>query len=292
MPMQNRVFIKAYEAVSAAGYGIDEIFENLLDKRCFLLEDSDFTDGEKALITGRIKEFEKATAFCRAIAPIDTVVFESKNSFEALMTAFEELQSGKYKEVLVFASYKLDGVQIKKLQEERRYSQSVAKPFDFESDGLNAGETIVSVLLSTEKCDTELLGIGGGTSDVESIKGALQNSHTNAADIEYVEAAASGVPSKDRSEAAALAEIFAQGAIISSSKGLTGDAFTASALLSLVMAAKAVDEGIIPASAFLEHSFTNNITLAYANKFKQTKKALVHSNEDEGKYASFVIARA
>jgi len=121
---------------------------------------------------------------------------------------------------------------------------------------------------------------------------ALKNSHTNASDIEYVEAAASGVCSKDRSEAAALSAVFGQGALISSSKGLTGNAFTASALLSLVIASKAVSEGIIPASAFLEHSFTNEINFAYANKFKKINKALVHSNELDGKYASFVIGKA
>jgi len=81
------------------------------------------------------------------------------------MTAFEEVQSGKYKEALILALYKLDGAQIKKLQEDGRYSQSVAKPFDFESDGLNAGETVVSILLSAEKGDIELLGLGTGEND-------------------------------------------------------------------------------------------------------------------------------
>jgi 3-oxoacyl-[acyl-carrier-protein] synthase I len=290
--MQNRVFIKAYEAVSTAGYGVDEMFENLLNRRCFISEDSDFMVGEKALATGKIKDFEKATVFCLAIAPKDTVVFRSENSSEALITAFEELQSGKYKEVLVFASYKLDNEQIEKLQKEGKYSQSVSKPFDFETDGLNAGEVAVSVLLSTQKADIELLGCSLDKEAEAAISSAIENAKITNKDIDYIEAAATGVTADDRREAAALAAVFGQKPLVSSSKGLTGHTFTASALLSFVIATKAIDEGIIPASSFLEHSFTNEITLAYANKIKQANKALINSNEQEGKYASFVIGKA
>ncbi len=290
--MQNKVFIKAYEAVSVAGDGTDEIFENLLDKRCLIRENPDLTVGDKTLMSGKIKDFEKATALCLAITHKDTPIFKSKNSSEALISAFEELKSGRCSEALVFASYKLEKKQIEQLQTEGKYSQSVAKPFDFETDGLNAGEAVVSVLLSTQKSDIELLDYAASEEEAAAMDTALKNAALGATDIDYIEAAAAGVPSKDRSEAAALSAVFGQGALISSSKGLTGHAFTTSALLSLVVAAKAMSEGIIPASSFLEHSFTNEISFAYANKFKQINKALVNSNEDEGKYASFVIGRA
>lgn len=211
--MQHRVFIKSYEAVSAAGYGIDEIFENLLDKKCFIVEDGDFLIGGNALLTGKIEELEKAKKFCTAIAAADTPTFAT---IELAITA---LQNETTKEALVTASYGLNSEEILRINQEGKYSQSVAKPFDFESTGVNAAE------------------------------------------------------------AEALSQIFGQKPLVSSSKGLTGHTFDASRLLSLAVAAKSINEGIIAANSSLEYSFTNIISFAYVNKIKKIKKALVNSKE-------------
>ncbi len=281
--MQHRVFIKAYEAVSIAGYGIDEIFENLLNKRCFITEDNEFCTSGKPLCTGRINEFDKAQEFCVAIGGANTPTFAT------LKSAVEALQSQTTKEALVVASYRLNKEEITKINQNGRYSHSVAKPFDIESAGLNAAEATAAILLSTQNGDLELLGIGEGKDAFLSIGDALANSQLKAEEIEYIEAAASGVLSEDAAEAEALSQIFGQKPLVSSSKGLTGHTFDASMLLSVAIAAKAMNEGIIPASSFLEHSFTNKISLAYANKIKKIGKAIVNSNE-ANRYSSVVLS--
>jgi 3-oxoacyl-(acyl-carrier-protein) synthase len=288
--MQNRVFIKAYEVVSAAGYGIDEIFENLLDKRCLLSENFGVTIGEKELVVGKIDDFAQAEKFCAAIAKIDTPIFKSDSSADALIKAYSALQNGEADEALVVASYKLDTEIIFGLYARGKYSQAVAKPFDFETDGLNAAEVSVSILLSTKSGNLELLGYGTGTDIPQSITSALQNSHTDVDEVDYIQATATGVVADDKAEAAALSSIFGQKPLVSSSKALTGHTFEASTLLNLSIAAKSIEEGIIPASAFLEHSFTNEISFAYANKIKSVKKTVINSNESGNKYISIVIA--
>lgn len=288
--MQNKIFIKAYEAVGAAGYGIDKIFENLLNKKTLLSENFGVTIGEKKLVVGKIDDFTKAQKFCAAIAKTDTPIFKAASSTDAFIEAYKALQNGETDEALVVASYKLDAKTISELYEQGKYSQAVAKPFDFETDGLNAAEVSVCVLLSTQSGVLQLLGYGVDTELANSITFALENSHTNASEIDFIQATATGVIDDDKTEAAAISSIFGQKPLVSSSKGLTGHTFEASTLLNLSIAAKAIEEGVIPASAFLEHSFTNEISLAYANKIKSVKKAVVNSNESNNKYISIVVA--
>lgn len=286
---KNRVFIKAYEAVSVLGNGIDEIFENLLNKRCFIGESSDFTIDEKSLAVGRIKDFNEAWKFCTAIAEPNMPVFKTVDCADSFQNAFEALQSGEIKNALIISSYTLNKEQILRLYKDGKYSQAVAKPFDYESDGLNAAEAVVSVLLSTDVGELELLGIGADDDLENSINMAISNSGINAEDVEYIQATATGITRDDRAETVVLSKIFGQKPVISSSKGLTGHTFEASELLNVVVAAKAIGEGIIPASAFLEHSFTNDVSFAYANRIKKIETALINSNKNLDKYTSLVI---
>ncbi len=135
------------------------------------------------------------------------------------------------------------------------------------------------------------IAIGLGGDFCSAMDAALKNAQVAANDIDYIEAAAAGIPEEDKAEATALAKMFAQKPIVSSSKGLTGYSFGTSSLLSLIVAAKTLQEGVIPASSFLEHSFTNEVSFAYANKIKQIDRAVINSNEDENEYASLVIAK-
>ncbi len=290
--MPTKVYIKSYEAVSVAGHGIDQIFKNLLNKKCLFIKDFDYMTEDGGLYMGTILDFDKAIEFCGAIAHEGVSVFESESAISALGAAIEELQGGKATEALVLDSYRLKREDILKLIDEGEYSQSIAKPFDYETDGLNVAETVTSILLTTEKTDIELVGFGLGADFYSAMDAALKNAQVAASDIDYIEAAAVGIPDEDKAEAEALAKMFAQKPIVSSSKGLTGYSFGASSLLSLIVAAKALLEGIVPASSFLEHSFTNEISFAYANKSKQLGKVLINSNEDENEYASLVIAKA
>ena len=139
--MQNRkVYIKSYDAISIAGLGKNEIFENLLDKRCFLAEDEKLFIGDKKLISGRIVdknitlsdiEADKTTIFTvGGIARNNAVNFET--SAEAIMAAFKAIQSGKENDILLLAHYELNDEFILELAAKGIYSSTIAKPFDIE----------------------------------------------------------------------------------------------------------------------------------------------------------------
>ena len=287
-----KVYIKSYEAVSVAGYGIDEIFKNILNKKCLLSQDSKFQIFEdKALLTGRIADFDKAIEFCGAIAHEGVVVFESESSMSALCAAYEEIKSGKSKEALVLDSYKLDDNKISNLYEDGKYSDAVAKPFDIECDGINAGEAVVSALLSSESGEAELLGLGNGPDMKTALIAALANSKITADEVEYIEACARGIKSEDIAETAELTALFGDKPLTGSSKGLTGHAFGSSTLLSLCISLKIMKEEIVPASSFLEHAFSDELNLSYANKSKKINVILINSNEDESEYAAVIVKR-
>lgn len=288
-----KVYIKSYEAVSVAGYGIDEIFKNLLNKRCLLAQDPNFqTFEDRALYTGRINDFDKAIEFCGGIASDGVVVFESESSASALLAAFDEIKSGRSVEALVLDSYRIDESKIFGVYEEGKYSNAVAKPFDMESDGMNASEAVVSALLSSEEGEAEIIGMGSGTDMQTALGMALINSKISPNDIEYIEAGARGIREEDEAETKELAAMFGKKPLTASSKGITGYAFGSSTLLSLCIALKAMKEEVIPASSFLEHAFNDDLSYSYANKPKKIEIALVNSSEAESEYTALVIKRA
>lgn len=294
----SNVYIKSYEVVSPAGCGKDEIFEGLLNKRCFITKNGAFND----LYTGRILDIKSAVKFVvdgidKTNALVFGVIKESslvdfainKNfttSSEAITAAYEAIKKQEAENIFVLAVKTFDTDDIEELVKEKRYSAAVAKPFDFESDGLNASDAVVGILLSSEKSDIELIGVA----TAKSFEDSINKVGAEALKVEYIEACATGVLAEDALEAKAIASIFGQKPFVSSSKGMTGYSFESSAAVSLAVAAKAAEEGIIPASSFLEHSFTNEVTFAYANKIKNITLFLVNSNEEPENKTSFLLS--
>lgn len=294
----SNVYIKSYEIVSPAGHGKDEIFEGLLNKRCFITKDEAFGD----LYTGRILDIKSAVKFVSDVADrANVLVFGVINdnslagfsidknfatSSEAISAAYEAIKKQEAENIFVLAVKKFNANEVEKLIKERRYSASVAKPFDFESDGLNASDAVVGILFSSEKSNIELVGVATS----KSFEDSMSKVGAKVAKIEYIEACASGILAEDASEAKAIAAIFGQTPLIGSCKGMTGYSFETSAAVSLAIAVKAAEEGIVPASSFLEHSFTNEVTFAYANKIKNITIFLVNSNEKPDDKTSFLLS--
>ncbi len=307
--MQNRVFVKGYDAVCALGVGMDDIFENLLDKRCKITQDTDLTVGDETLYTWRTADadnaLESVSATClQEIKATDTALlfvnnapkidFKSSKQFQtstkAILSAIEEIKSGKSTYVLVCASFSYDKKRNLELFNEGKYSHAVARPFDIDADGMNSSDAICAILLGTEGA-FELCAANEASSMQDAIVRALESSATDVGDIDLIEAAATGVSSEDAVEAKIIGEIFGQEPFVASSKGFCGHSFEASALLSVCMALIAMEEDIVPASSFLEHAFTNEVNFSYANRVKTLEKILINSNEISDEYASIILGK-
>ncbi len=307
------VYINSFEIASPAGRNIEEVFENILDKRCFIVQDGGPEAGENVLAIGKIDDMAEAaksvTKACMDGFDIGgTALFIScenikvsqgfksvklfENSTTAVKEAFEAISKGIEESVLVLAAHTASKDDVLALFAAGRYSSAISKPFDIDTDGLNTADVVAGVLFGRRSSGFELKAVNAGQDLKKAIEGGLKASDLKADDIDYVEAAAYGVSQTDKEEAAVLSELFGQKPLISSSKAMTGHTFEASALTSLVLALKAADEDIVPASGFLEHSFTNEITFAYANRFKKIKNFLVNSSEENGTHGSFILAKA
>lgn len=307
------IYINGFEIVSPAGQNIEEVFENILDKRCFIVQKEELTVGESMLASGKIDDMARAVKFVtkeciNGFDMSDTALFISRenikvsqdfksvklfeNSTLAVKEAFDAISKGIEENVLVLAIHTALKDDILALFADRVYSSAISKPFDIDTDGLNTADVVAGILFGSKSSRFELKSAVVEDDFKKAIEGSLKVASLAADSIDYIEAAAYGVPQADREEATILSEIFGQKPLVSSSKAMTGHTFEASALTSLVLALKAADEDIVAASGFLEHSFTNEITFAYANKFKKIKNFLVNSREENGVYGSFVISKA
>ncbi len=309
----SNVYINAFEIVSPAGRNIEEVFENILDKRCFIVQKEELGVGDSMLASGKIDDMAQAVKFVtkECMSGFDTgstALFIScenikvnqgfksvklfNNSTVAVKEAFDAISKGIEENVLVLAIHTALKDDILALFADGIYSSAVSKPFDIDTDGLNTADVVVGILFGSKSSRFELKSASVEQDFKKAIENGLTSAGFAADNIDYIETAAYGVPQTDREEATILSEIFGQKPLVSSSKAMTGHTFEASALTSLVLALKAADEDIVPASGFLEHSFTNEITFAYANKPKKIKNFLVNSREENGVYGSFVLSKA
>lgn len=307
--MQNRVFIKGFDAICAVGDGMDEIFENMLDKRCKIPQDPKLTVNEQMLYAWRIADIDAKLASCidRALkeVPKDQTAlffvgkepqgnFKSKTkmqtSSDALSAAIEEIKNSKSEYALISATFEYDATTILDLYSKGMYSNAVAKPFDIDLDGMNCSDNVSAVLLSKDGI-FEIISFQKANTVQDAIVRVLELSGTDAKDIDYIEACANGVVSDDKNEAQMLSEIFSQEPYVGSSKGFCGHSFESSMLLSICMGTIALEENIVFASSFLEHGFTNELNFSYANRVKILEKILVNAHETEGEYSSVAIGK-
>ncbi len=144
-------------------------------------------------------------------------------------------------------------------------SENICRPFDAVRNGLSIGEAAGFVLLQREPAPVYLAG-GGESGDAwhmstphpegrgarDAMRAALAAAGIGPRDIGYVNAHGTATPANDRSEAAALIEVFgAQGVPVSSTKGITGHTLAAAGIVEAIVTAQALERQILPATANL-----------------------------------------
>ena len=156
----------------------------------------------------------------------------------------------------------------------RVLSSDTCRPFSMTRSGLVLGEGSAMIVLEPReravkrgaRIYAELLGFGmsadaadltapdvdGGTRAMEA---AVHDARTNVDEVDYVNAHGTGTVANDRTETAALHQVFRscpERLAVSSSKGVLGHSLGAAGALELAVTALAIDRKVIPPTANFE----------------------------------------
>ena len=156
----------------------------------------------------------------------------------------------------------------------RVLSSDTCRPFSMTRSGLVLGEGSAMIVLEPReravkrgaRIYAELLGFGmsadaadltapdvdGGTRAMEA---ALHDARTNADEVDYVNAHGTGTVANDRTETAALHQVFRscpERLAVSSSKGVLGHSLGAAGAFEVAVTALAIDRKVIPPTANFE----------------------------------------
>ncbi|MCB9778750.1 MAG: beta-ketoacyl-[acyl-carrier-protein] synthase family protein [Alphaproteobacteria bacterium] len=193
-------------------------------------------------------------------------------------------------------------------------SPGACRPFDRERDGFLIGEG--ASLLVLERASharargatvrARLLGAGTsvdawnataphpeGAGAERSIRAALRDAGVAAADIEYLNAHATGTPVGDVAEAAAVARVFGEGLPVSSIKGAVGHTIAAAGAVEAAACVAALERGFLPGTEGLcEQDPECRVDAITAPRAVAPRLVLSNSFGFGGQNASLVLARA
>jgi 3-oxoacyl-[acyl-carrier-protein] synthase II len=149
-----------------------------------------------------------------------------------------------------------------------------SRPFDADRDGFVAGEgATILVLERTQdarargaRVRARLLGYGttadayhvttpdpAGSALERALRSALADAGAVPADVDHVNAHATGTPQGDRTEARVLRRVFGDGPVVTSTKGVTGHMFGAAGAAEGGFTVLTIEHGLIPPTANLCH---------------------------------------
>jgi 3-oxoacyl-[acyl-carrier-protein] synthase-1 len=211
-------------------------------------------------------------ALCRFTAevlqlqgPMATVSTACSSSAKVFLTAQRWMDAGLIDVAVVGGADSLCLSTLHGFSSLQLLSENICCPFDVARNGLSIGEAAGFVLLQREPAPVYFAG-GGESGDAwhmstphpegrgasDAIHAALAAAKIGPRDIGYVNAHGTATPANDRSEAAALVEVFgARGVPMSSTKGITGHTLGAAGIVEAIVTAQALERQVLPATANL-----------------------------------------
>lgn len=185
-------------------------------------------------------------------------------------------------------------------------SSEPCRPFDEARNGISIGEAAGFALL--EPGAAPLIFAGGGESSdayhmssphpqgrgaVIAMRSALESAGIRPTDIGYINAHGTATPSNDRSEAAALLEVFGAHAVpVSSTKGVTGHTLGAAGIVEAIVCLQALRaQRIPPVTNLLKPDPTLAIDLITTPRDHTFQYALSNSFGFGGSNCALVFAR-
>jgi 3-oxoacyl-(acyl-carrier-protein) synthase len=197
-------------------------------------------------------------------------------------------------------------------------ASNVSRPYDVNRDGFVMGEGAAVVVLETLASAkargavvlAEIAGLGlahdahgfarnhpDGRGLAMAMRKALARADVDAAQIDYIGAAANSTPSLDRAEMVAIDAVFGESTPhvpVSSIKGLTGEAMAASDLFNLIACIGAIRDAVVPPNAGsdeLEPECTLNLVRP-DHQQREIRTALANSYSYFGGNAGAALLRA
>lgn len=186
------------------------------------------------------------------------------------------------------------------------------RPFDATRSGLNLGEGAAFVVLESEEfaqrrgaeihaylagygnaCDAfhQTASSGNGEGAFLAMSEALQMSHLQPADVQYVNAHGTGTPNNDLSESMALQRIFGDSMpYVSSTKSFTGHTTSASGSIEMVISLLVLHHHFIPANLGWKQQMPSGITPSLGEDAMDVRNVLCNSFGFGGNDTSLLLS--
>ncbi|HEY3052260.1 MAG TPA: beta-ketoacyl-[acyl-carrier-protein] synthase family protein [Thermoanaerobaculia bacterium] len=243
----------------------------------------------------------------------------NSSGFQVLHLAAEDLREGRADAIVVGTFDLFTEANQHDMDDLGMLSASNAsRPYDSLRDGFVMGEGAAVIVLETEAGArsrgatvlAEIAGVGiahdaygfarnhpEGRGLVSAVRSALRRADVEPSDVDYIGAAANSTTSLDSAETAAIEVIFgdaARNVPVSSLKGMTGEAMSASDMFNLISCISAISVGKVPphgASAELSADGALNYVRPETQHFP-VEMALAHSYSYFGGNAGAALVRA
>lgn len=211
-----------------------------------------------------------ATEFCCRVLGIDgpaaTISTACSSSAKVFASAYRHLQAGLCDAAVVAGIDCANEGFIYGFRSLGLLSEAPCRPWDKARDGISIGEAAGFALLERVPYETgqeaiALTGFGEssdayhmtaphpeGAGARAAIELALQRAGLDADEIDYVNLHGSGTPSNDSAEDAAIAAVFGDGCLCSSTKGWTGHTQGAAGITEAVISFLSIRAGLVPAN--------------------------------------------
>ena len=226
----------------------------------------------------------------------------------AIVIAKRLLQSGQYKHAVVTGADVLSHFIVSGFQSLHAMSDEVCKPFDKNRKGINLGECAATVVLSTEKGNSNIEVKGGASSnDANHISGpsrtghelanavtqTLQESGVAAQELSFISAHGTATLYNDEMEAKAFAHAGLSEIPLHSLKGHYGHTLGAAGVLESILTYKSLQAGIVlPSRNFSEYGVPGQVTISQTLVSSEKHHALKTASGFGGCNAAIIYSNA
>lgn len=217
-----------------------------------------------------------ATYFGNKVLPV-VASTACTSGVSAQLAAWRMLESGRYDMAVVVGTDVQREFIVSGFQSFKALSSAPCRPFDAHRDGLNAGEAVAAMLLSTSIAEQgdgwQLLG-GSIHNDANHISGPSRTAEGSLRCLEdairllsvapsLVSVHGTGTPYNDEMESIALHRAGLSDVSVSALKGFFGHTMGAAGLLETILCLHASDEGIVlPAKGYEQQGTTYPVSVS------------------------------
>lgn len=226
----------------------------------------------------------------------------------ALLLAHRLLSAGRYKNAVVVGADLFSPFVLNGFLSFQAIAHGPCRPFDAARTGINLGEAVASIVLSTEEGITPVARLAGGaTSNVanhisgpsrtgeelaEAIRRAIADSEIRAEDVDMISAHGTATPYNDEMEAKALHLSGLSAIPLHSLKSYTGHTLGAAGVLESVMLIESIRrQQLIPSAGYQSHGVTVPVNVTTVMQPAQVRTVLKTASGFGGSNAAIVWAR-